>query len=918
MGHDSPEIFGVEECRAELPLAEASPDFGDKFDERNTIPEIPALSRRSLYTFFDHPNVRHFNVYDLLLKFRTHAHFEGISLSDLKLFFKDKANLDFVVGKIFYSDSNYPINLAFEDEKLSEFISALSSKLRGLLKKDSFETINGALSSLSAEFSPLEMYLLNERVNHIISGFLQKSSEFVLEEIELIENVHKDTDDSTINHEFVSSTIAHLCSDFGTEASMQQLFALIVDRAFAEGIDARTLINFLQNENIEKILLNRVLFYANEGYFENGKMPVNDEIKAEINAHINYFSDNYKPTYQKYTFIATIKKLAQKYKDFDVLSYLKQYPFLRGLLHNRIPNVVDSLYIDICKQRLDKMDEDEFSKLRAIAKTQFSKIFYFSHYDDHDFFEFNVQELHNLFNRTLPQIYINGRILNYAEFRRIISEMMIDCIKKHPGISTIKMELSDEIISISLGEDIDETVRLLIEDNARTVNGDSELFDPLSDPSRTPLALEELAEKFITEGEVDPLSYSEYLLRHHSCNEVDLLRETEAVKEKVLAMLQLEEMNDLEPEAIQLFAKISNRIKVNKHLRSNDGDKILTIIKEKLRELFNKADDYVMFLEEKSGGTGFYRSERVKECNDLAELTLLAIEGKDVIERFEARRKISLALRMDRITKSGAFVFLDRNVNSIKNILRAYLRYEPSVIVRIPFDDHPPKSSDQKLPRLITPSEESKFTEQDKEFLSEIDLIPSIFSGVKCYILPILNGGEPEIIRKKSLQSIVTKQLRNKGSDDYAAMTLVVEEIAELEELTKLIQRDFLAYGKVLSIENKMGDLFKIRTKNVSINSSSSKEYRSIHYVVEMVITDPESRRELITTIEVRVILLDDLLKEKSLFHPASHKKYEQIRLRDVINRLVPRELYSDSYEVSAPDPRDIHGDRQIALKKKP
>jgi hypothetical protein len=892
--------------------------------------------KKNLLEFFNTPNVSNFNVYDLIVKFQAYGKQSGVNISGLKNFFKEnvydeesnqeQSILDEVLVLLFDTKPDFSANLICGEERLSQFIEALLPKLKELLKKESLESIYTVKQSLSSQFFPLEMYLLDERVNQIITGFFKKSIEFVLEEIELIENVHREAEYLEIPSGFVSSTIAHLCSDFGTEASMQQLFALIVDRAFAEGIDAQTLICFLQNQNIEQILLNRVLFYANEGYFENGKKEATGEIREEINAYIEHFSSHYKPTYQKYTFIATVKKLAQKYRDYDVLSYLKAYPSLRGLINDRIPTVVDDLYVESCKQRLNKMDEDESSKLRAVAKTQFSRIFYYIDAVDNECFIFNIEELHKLFNKTLPRIYDNGKQLNYAEFRSVIGEMMIECIKAHPGIITLKVEVSDEVIasSIVLNKDVEETVRCLVEDNARTMNGDSELFDPLTDPTRTPLALEELAEKFIIDEKVDLKKYEDYLLRHHSCHEFDPLHEIEVLEKKLLSLLEMQSIEELSEDVELVIARIRDKIRQNQNGNENNKERLIEVIKNRLSDLFIKADEYLAFLEEKSGGMGFYISEKVKTTHDLAELTLLAINGKDEVERFEARRKISLALRMDRISKSGAFVFLDRNIDSIKRILSSYLEYENSVVEYVPFYDHPKKGialildePSQKRQRLSPPPKEYSFTEQDKEYIREVKLIPATFSGVKCWILPSFSDQEIEIIRKKSLQSITTKQLRNRTSADLAAMTLVAKGIKDLEELTRLIQKDFLAYGKVLSIENKMGDLIKLRTKNVSINSSSSNEYRSIHYVVEMVIYDPETQRELITTIEVRVILIDDLVKEKSLFHAASHQIYEKIRLGDVIKLLVPREIYTKSYETSEPNPWDIHGDKQEILKKK-
>lgn len=922
-----------------------TPGVVDSFflSEREKPTPLSKDINKHLLEFFTTPNVCNFNVYDLIVKFEAYGKQAGVNIGGLKNFFAEKIRNDIedvessdddtkdsysdvVLRLLFDTETDFSANLACNEDRLSEFIQALLPKLKELFKKESLESIHTVMQSLSSQFSPIAMYLLNERVNHIISGFFKKSTEFVLEEIDLIENVYKDAENLAIPPEFISSAIAHLCSDFGTEASMQQLFALIVDRAFAEGIDAQTIIRFLQNENIEQILLNRVLFYANEGYFENGKMQATGEIRNEINAYIEHFSDNYKPTYQKYTFIATVKKLAQKYREYDVLSYLKEYPFLRGLIHNRIPTVVDDLYVESCKQRLNKMDEDESSKLRAVAKTQFSRIFYYSADVDNECFMYNVEELHKLFNKTLPQIYNNGKFLNYAEFRRVIEEMMVECIKSHPGIITIKLNVSDELIanSILLDKDVEETVRCLVEDNAKTMNGDSELFDPLTDPTRIPLALEELAEKFIVDGEIDSERYEDYLLRHHSCHEFDPLHEIEVLNKKIVSLLEYQALEEFSEEVTSLIARIRSKIERNQDGGANDRNKKLGLIKDKLKWLFTQTDEYLAFLEEKSKGIDFYRSERVKNCHDLAGLTLLAINGEDEVERFEARRKISLALRMDRITKSGAYVFLDRNIDSIKRILSSYLEYNHSPLEYVPFYDHPKKGialilnePAQKRQRLSPPSKEFSFTEEDKCYIREVKLIPATFSGVDCWVLPSFNGREIEIIRKKSLQSITTKQLRNRTSADLAAMTLVAKDIRILEELTRLIQKDFLAYGKVLSIENKMGDLIKLRTKNVSINSSSSKEYRSIHYVVEMVIYDPETQRELITTIEVRVILIDDLVKEQSLYHAASHQNYEQIRLRDVINRLVPRDIYSDSYEMSDPDPWDIHGDRQVGLRKK-
>ncbi len=904
--------------REELPVLATSQN-GRSFTEVSTptIPDLQAIRNPELYLFFEKELVCDLNFYELILKFRNQAPAGKEAIDELISFIKFPDNLSIILEKLFSisSDLDFSASLSKSEEEISDFIDALMPKLKELMRKDSHETINSVFIELSTNFCPIEVYLCDIRVKELIKGYFVKTSEFILNEIKLIEDIQTNHDSHINCPEFISATIAHLISDFGTEASMQQLFALIVDRAYAEGIDANTLIEFLKRDSIIRLLLNRVLFFANEGYFENGKKPVTEEIRTEINAYVQYFANNYKPNYQKNTFIATIKKIVLKYKEYDVLAVLKDYLNYRliALLNSRIPTVVDNLYIEVCRQRLEKRDEDETTKMKSIAKTQFSKIFQYFDSTDNPYFFLNVSELHNLFNQTLPQIYEKIKFLDYAEYRRLIREMMIDCIKKHPGGNSLKMRLSEDYVcSIPLDEEcLEDTVQKLIEENAKTVHGDSELFDPLNDPTRPSLAIEELAEKFIVDGKLSTRRYNDYLRRHHSCHEFDPLQELEVVKRKVDFLLKPGFLEEYRKEAEELFSRIQERLITNRtarESRQSDKVKILKLIKERLRELFVQADNYIDFLESKSGGVSFYHSERVRECNDLAGLSMLAMNQNDIFEQFEARRKISLALRMDRITKDGSYVFLDRNVESIKGLLRKYLSYNAEELTSLKYYDYP---------EGIIICDEENSSKDDPRYLREVSLIPAEFNGVRCWILPIFEGDKIEIIRKKGLFSILTKELRKKKKDDLAALTLVVRDLTKFEELIKLIQSDFLAYGKVLSIESKMGNLLKIRTKNVNINPSSSNMYRSVHYVVEMVVSDPVNQRDLITKIEIRVMLRDDLLKEKSVYHPASHQIYEQIRLNDVIAHLVPREIYGESYQVSDPDPWDIHNDKQIALKKK-
>ena len=899
----------------------------------SNIKEAPVSLSVDLTEFIDNPIVYNLNIYDFYLQYYNSVKKRNISISNFKNHLAENDNVLIIANKIFppIEESSSYLFESLSDLELDNFILFLVSSLEKLLNKNSVNSFSTLLESLSEEYPNLEIYLSHPKVRKILEGFLKKTSEFILEEIRLSQEVYKSNSSSIKDKEFISSVISHICSDFSNEASMQQLFTLIVARANAKKFDVNSLIEFLKNENIIEILLNRALFFSNEGYFENGKKVVDNEIQEEINKFLNHFSEKYDPAYPKYTLISTIQKLKNRYLKYDILSFLwKEYPkhVLRCLIKSRIDYVVDNLYIEIAQQRLENRDDDNKTKLEDIISSYFPKIFFYSETPKNQCFVLKLDELNKLFGDTISKIYKNQKNINFAEFRNVLLKMILKVIKNNPEVITLKITNVSGIMPMVIEfvqEDAENVFTELIQQNTKTIQVDNELIDSLSDPTRINASIEELGEKFIIEGEIDNEKYEDYLLRHHNVYRFDIDVEIKAIKEKILKVVEHCDLKDLEEEALSLISKLQNKISlIKENDETNCNLNKVNLIKERLKGLFTDAENLFHYLSNQLNIESITKSERVKNCFDFGELVQIALFGEDEVERFEARRKLAITLRMERITKGPYYVFKERNANSIQKIIDDHCVYNPENPISVHFYDHPEKGLSQiqfvdGIRRIIpiTTAEEKSFTSADANTEKTIKLFPCNFNGVECFILPAGEREKGDIIRIKSLNAITIKELRHKKAHDLLAMSLVVNTQAQLEQIVSAIESKFLAYGRVISIKNNLGDVVEIKTKNASYNSSSSSEYRSVKYVVEMSIYDDQIQREVITTLEIRILLLEDLIKEKSDFHHASHKIYESRRLSSVIKSLAPEEIYKDLYEESVPEKWDIHKHSSRNLKKK-
>ena len=379
-------------------------------------------------------------------------------------------------------------------------------------------------------------------------------------------------------------------------------------------------------------------------------------------------------------------------------------------------------------------------------------------------------------------------------------------------------------------------------------------------------------------------------------------------------------------------------------------------VEARLRRTFRGTNQYLDDTYKFLGIDSEPMSERVRNSNDYNKLLYILCTTDDLAERLQARRKIELGFLSYSCEYSARHQHREYNAKAIKEYLEGSERGiyidEQQPLEEFSFVEYPKGTvyTDKEGVRHELPKGgiillDDRVNESDLPeggiVTDRVKLIPGTIGGIKCSYLPAKSGQqikvedrspdsmvdvyEPnprEYLGTKSLQAEVTKLLRgekisSKDITDKQRLTMVFDNIEDLRNAQSHVQDYFFSTGTALKIENRYGELVNVSPTirhGKDKNGEKSDDYKTFRYVGEIPVPSPLEGIEgpIHALVEIRLMLKEDLAKEKSLTHDASHTRYEVDRSITAIETIAPYETCPDHYKTLPPRKYDV----QAKLRK--
>lgn len=742
-------------------------------------------------------------------------------------------------------------------------------------------------------------------------------------------NVHappKLLDDHPADALLKSDIVADLESPIGIAAPFIEEIERIAKTCFDRGVPSERLISFLESKDVLELLMDEVLdgshyrgsniraivssamdaliHILENSVIKKGKKKVGRETEKDLMKKLEYFKAHYDPRDKKRTISNFIKELEKHFDQYDIITWIKEneaifIEIIRGRAEEEydennpppyetrhVANIVNEVYGARGKLEPEKYIELELGNffleykcsdvdgipayVRKAIGAEVGK--------NKSIFVIDLDEVKSFFDNKLQGL--QGPNSNLLQLRENLIKSCIQRINSVGDSQAViifveKARLSKPYLR-SDKNDFIETITQNITETCQFVSSHVDvrnlLFDPMGVP---PEMMENYKDWYDEEGELDKSAYRRYL-------------------RGIFGHKTVKRDGDTKDEE---FEKLRNRATT----------------------IFENINAYLASIPE-SLGIPPVTVPSVVEVNDYAELVKIVCTTKDPRERFAARRKIELAALMYTCMITPRYVYRDYEARATKDVLEHsrrgidYVGYEQD---KVYFIDKP-GSQPREIP-------EENFAEiPEGSSVKEISLISIKFGGeIECHLLPTSDDDEFEYMSQKSLFSMLTNLLnednkRAKDMTDILRMTFVVESVEDLDALQKNIETNYISFGRSLKRENRYGKLVKVSsTSSVSENGAKSEEYRTLRYVVDIPVPDENDKIKVYAVpIEIRILLTEDLIKERSSNHSASHRKYEDRRLKQVLSRkIAPYEIFPEVYKQVGPDPDDIFETSSMVIK---
>ncbi len=635
-------------------------------------------------------------------------------------------------------------------------------------------------------------------------------------------------------------------------------------------------------------LIHRLKSFAHK----KSREKVDEQTDNGLRKKVAYFKAHYDPRDKKHTIAAFIRELGTHYDEYDVFTWIKK---------NK------ALFIEIMRGRAtEKYDEDNSppaetrhvasivnevyevrGQLEPMKFIESGLIRFFSEYKSSDIegspaflrriagIEDHSHETICLINIDAMKVFfdeqiqkLQGKNLNLFNLR---GKLIDACGKKMASIDNLPALLifedksgTREVVSSGDINVLIEALSKKITDTCQFVSSHVDIRNLLFDPMGIPPEMKKnYQDWFGNSGTLNKTSYRDNLsgiFRHTTLNEEGQITDEEFKKVWARATAIFEDVNGY-------LGSVSDDL----------GIPAITV-------------------------------PSVIETNDYAELIKIVNTTRDPRERFAARRKIELAALMYSCMITPRFVYQDEEAELTKKDLqhsRRGLKITAPENHHIFFTNSPDAS-----PLEIDPKHIGGLASAGGE-IRRIELINANFNGIDCYLQPTSDEDPLEYMGKKSLFNMLTNLLnednkRAKDMTDILRMTFVVNSVDDLGALQKTLETNYISFGRSLKRENRYGRLVDVSSTTTVANGAKSDEYRTLRYVVDIKVPDINDKMYAVP-VEIRILLTEDLIKERSTHHPASHRKYEDRRLKLTLQRkLAPEVLFPEVYKLIEADPDDV------------
>jgi len=705
--------------------------------------------------------------------------------------------------------------------------------------------------------------------------------------------------------------------------------------AFGRGISSEKLIEYFETDQILDVMISELLSVEDSRFrgtsvyalirsliksasrklktlnVRMGKRPVTDELEEKMKRNIAYFTSHYDPHDRENTISRFAKELMQTYHEYDVADWLKKNrrllkEIIGGNKIKHVPNIIREVY-----EECGRTNPKKFIELNMPA-------FLFQQTNGGDF------EIHPTIRKKLaregidePHVFIDLEQLEYffTETMPRIETERNNLMALRSGIVDVCMteiELTGVKAVVSRGADLkynakkfettgelQDWIRQTVTYSCRVVSSNVDVGNLLVDPLDVPDEIKRNYETcFNEEGKVDEKEYQKFLIR--------LFGHTAIVEEEGTQGKTAPATG----EPSKLIARVEQFDKIRK----------------RIIRLFKEADNYVDSVIAKTGVVpmGDIVLEETKTTNDYAELIRIACKDPSSRKRFEARRKIELAVLIYNCLGTQRYVNQDHDAMAVRAVLESRKDRLQTVrtgqIRTVRFLDY--KDGTTKIL-----GKKERVANSDLYEVREEQLIPANFAGEKCYLIPADNGGaggetsEREYVSEKTLNSMLTNLINDrekrgaKDLTDLIRMTFVVDDNNKFDVIRRHIERGYVGFGMTLKREDRYGRV--VRVQSIGTNKAKADEYKALRYVVDIPVEGEGGTSDYFVPVEIRILYMEDFVIEKSRYHPASHAKYEERRLGQVLEKLAPEEIYPGAYKIILPHKDDISCTAHTVLKGK-
>ncbi|MEK7672828.1 MAG: hypothetical protein AAB373_03000 [Patescibacteria group bacterium] len=733
-------------------------------------------------------------------------------------------------------------------------------------------------------------------------------------------------DDPVADLSLKTTLLDDLDSELGLSAPLVEEIDRIAKHCFDKGIQAERLAEFLEDPQILGFLIESILTDEDSHFrpenliavvqsvihsiesklksFANrlGKKHIEEDprIKSELMEYFDHLKETYDPQEKNYTVYKFIQLLTTQFPDYDVITWIRENKKIlaeiisgkelkksQGTEEDEVTGhfseIVRKVYLDRAKihQRefirlnIDRFiylyREDEKSSSQRRHRRRNSA-------NGGDFLEIDISSMVDFFEDEL--LKTKTETVGALELRGLLVEESLKSIDRLASgcrnVSIIESEGDSSHIErkhFNSQDDLNLHIVSKLEDKMQITSSHVNVLDLLQDPKSIPPEIRVNYNKWFEDpkrrGVFDTKSYHQYLKT--------------------------------------IFG-------------TKKGEKIPALV-ERANSVFAKVNDYLQSVTDTLNIPSII-VEEVKEVNDLAELIKLCCTTEDPLIRFAARRKIETGILIYTCQSTPRKVFQKDDAEEVKTVMKQFG-------LKITSDQKDVMNFKENIvTNEITVSDQKPPVDEVTEIAHEVELIPAKFGDVECYLLPAAKSGEEgdevstdpnEYIGQKSLYSMITKLFAGEGESarditDLIRMTFVVESKEQLIQLQEQIEHHCAGFGRVIKKEDRVNK----RSKSVKVGNNGSKAsgYKAVRYALNIPISGRPSGKQYVIPLEMRILLKEDLAKERSYHHPVSHKKYEQRRLEGIFPRLAPEETFPERYEQEIPDKRDLFRRSRSKIKR--